>query len=55
MTDDPIDIDSQPDSELTSSFNFDTEIIEEITDKITTARCSVPVLTRPSDEAGSSP
>ena len=28
------------------------EIIKEITDENTTAHCSVPMLTRPNDEAG---
>ena len=53
--DDPID--SQPDSEpdLDHSSNFNHEIIKETTDEITTAHFSVPMLTRPSNEAGPSP
>ena len=50
-----------PNSETTSTHSFDfnneitNEIINKITNEITIAHCSVPMPTRPSDEAGSSP
>ena len=40
---------------LDHNFNFDNKIIKEVTNEITTAHCSVPMFTRPSDEAGPCP
>lgn len=53
---DPIDIDSQPDSEpdLNHSFKFNNEIIKQVTDEITTTHWSLPMLKRPNNEAGPS-
>ena len=54
-TNDPTD--SQPDREpdLNLGFNFNNQIVMETTDEITTAHCTVPMLIRPSHEAGPSP
>ena len=47
--------DLEPAIPLDNSFKFNNKNIKETTNKNMTAHCSLPMLKRPSDEAGPSP